>query len=46
MRWALARLRTLLGDSWLVRQYRKSGPLPGELLFAGTHRYTLPLALG
>jgi hypothetical protein len=39
MRWALARLRTLLGDSWLSRQYRKQGRLPGELLVAGTHRY-------
>jgi hypothetical protein len=45
MRWALGRLRTLLGDSWLVRQYRKQGRLPGELLLAGTHRYALPQAL-
>ncbi|OLB78231.1 MAG: hypothetical protein AUI14_13900 [Actinobacteria bacterium 13_2_20CM_2_71_6] len=45
MRWALTRLRTLLGDSWLVRQYRKQGRLPGELLLAGTHRYALPQAL-
>jgi hypothetical protein len=45
MRWALTRLRTLLGDSWLLRQYRKQGRLPGELLFAGTHRYALPQAL-
>lgn len=45
MRWALKRLRTLLGDSWLVRQYRKQGRLPGELLLAGTHRYALPQAL-
>jgi hypothetical protein len=45
MRWALARLRTQLGDSWLARQYRKQGRLPGELLFAGTHSYALPQAL-
>lgn len=45
MRWALTRLRTLLGNSWLDRQYRKQGRLPGELLFAGTHRCALPQAL-
>ncbi|MFI5893762.1 hypothetical protein ACIA5D_27035 [Actinoplanes sp. NPDC051513] len=45
LRWAYARLRSLLGDSWLTRQYRKQGRLPGELLFAGTHRYALPQAL-
>jgi len=45
LRWALTRLRTLLGDSWLARQYRKQGRLPGELIFAGSHRYALPQAL-
>ncbi|MES9607084.1 hypothetical protein [Actinomadura sp. NPDC000929] len=44
-RWALMRLRMLLGDSWLARQYRKQGWIPGELLFAGTHVYGLPHAL-
>jgi hypothetical protein len=45
VRWAIARLRTLLGDSWLGRQYRKQGRLPAELLLAGSHRYVLPQAL-
>jgi hypothetical protein len=38
VRWALDRLRTLLGDSWLARQYRKQGRLPGEILLAGVHQ--------
>ena len=45
MRWAFMRLRSMLGDSWLTRQYRKQGRLPGELLLAGTHHYALPQAL-
>lgn len=45
MQWALAQLRTLVGESWLGRQYRKQRRLPAELLYAGTHRYALPQAL-
>lgn len=45
MRWSLTRLQTLLGDSWLVRQYRKQGQIPGELLCAGTSVYVLPQTL-
>ncbi|WP_444950980.1 hypothetical protein [Micromonospora ureilytica] len=43
--WALGRLRTMLGESWLARQYRKQGRLPSELLLAGVHRAALPQAL-
>ncbi|MEU5565487.1 hypothetical protein [Micromonospora musae] len=43
--WALGRLRTMLGGSWLARQYRKQGRLPSELLMAGVHRAAMPQAL-
>jgi hypothetical protein len=43
--WALDRLQSILGDSWLARQYRKQGRLPGEILLAGVHRSALPQAL-
>jgi len=44
-RWSLEWLRDLLGPSWLPRQYRRMGRLPGELLMFATHQYGLPSLL-